>query len=334
MLVFFWFQPRNGWPWWVTYSEIARLGVQRNVAGQKVTLLAINTSTNQPITGDAANLTAYVSKDDGAVTVLGDTSAAELDATNAPGLYSFDLTQGETDANKLVFSGKSSTANVRLVPQILQTVPANFALASIDSAGAIASTGKDVLVSTTIATLASQLQFTLTEGSTDDKAYNGCRVIVRDQSTNVQKATAVCLQYTGSTKTMRLAFDPGVFTMAAGDYVEVIADAIHPEIMCALSVTSSIGSSAELMVWMEVQNRIVPVASLDASASCSVVVSEHDSGVTHFTAAGVASDLQGPRFEYVQPTPAFQDDTQYSATASITLNSQTFSTTHNNIVVG
>jgi hypothetical protein len=109
--------------------------MQKNTASQKVTLLAIDTSTNTPKTGDAANLTAYVSKDDGAVTVLGDTSATELDATNAPGLYAFDLTQTETNAHKLVFSGKSSTANIKLVPQIVYTTPANFALFSIAASG-------------------------------------------------------------------------------------------------------------------------------------------------------------------------------------------------------
>jgi len=108
--------------------------VQRNVASQKVTLLAIDTSTNAPKTGDAANLTAYVSKDDGAVTVLGDTSATELDATNAPGLYAFDLTQGETDAVKLVFSGKSSTSNVKLIPLLVYTRPSGFSTLTIANA--------------------------------------------------------------------------------------------------------------------------------------------------------------------------------------------------------
>jgi hypothetical protein len=83
-------------------------------------------STNSPKTGDATNLTAYVSKDDGAVTVLGDTSATELDATNAPGLYSFDLTQAETNADKALFTGKSSTANVKLIPLLVYTLPASF----------------------------------------------------------------------------------------------------------------------------------------------------------------------------------------------------------------
>jgi hypothetical protein len=98
----------------------------KNVASQKLTLLAIDTTTNAPKTGDAANLTAYVSKDDGAVTVLGDTSATELDATNAPGLYSFDLTQGETNADKVLGTGKSTTANIKLIPLLVYTLPAAF----------------------------------------------------------------------------------------------------------------------------------------------------------------------------------------------------------------
>jgi hypothetical protein len=100
--------------------------VNKNISGQKVTLLVIDVSTNAPKTGDAANLTAYVSKDDGSVTVLGDTSATELDATNAPGLYAFDLTQAETNADKCLFSGKSSTSNVKMIPLLIYTRPASF----------------------------------------------------------------------------------------------------------------------------------------------------------------------------------------------------------------
>ncbi len=99
----------------------------KNVAGQKVTFLAIDTATNLPKTGDAANLTAYVSLDDGAVTALGNTSATELDATNAPGLYTFDLTQAETNGDKLIFSGNSTTSSVRLVPVAIYTQPHNLA---------------------------------------------------------------------------------------------------------------------------------------------------------------------------------------------------------------
>lgn len=107
----------------------------KNVASQKVTFLVIDTAANAPKTGDAANLTAYVSKDDGAVTVLADTSATELDATNAPGLYSFDLAQAETAADKLLFSGKSTTANVRVIPLLVYTRANNVNDLVIDATG-------------------------------------------------------------------------------------------------------------------------------------------------------------------------------------------------------
>ncbi len=96
--------------------------MQKNQAGQSITMLAIDTATGKPKTGDAANLTAYIAKDDGAVTALGDASAAETDATNAKGLYTWTLTQAETNADKLVFSGKSTTTNVELIPVIVYTI--------------------------------------------------------------------------------------------------------------------------------------------------------------------------------------------------------------------
>lgn len=81
-----------------------------------------------------------------------------------------------------------------------------------------------LLQNTTIATLASQTSFTLTAGSADDDAYNGCVIVVTDQSTSTQKAVGVISDYTGSTRTITLLNDPGIFTMAVGDTVDVIAD--------------------------------------------------------------------------------------------------------------
>lgn len=72
---------------------------------------------------------------------------------------------------------------------------------------------------TTIATLASQTSFTLTAGSADNDAYNGWEIIVTDQSTSTQKAVGMVQDYVGSTRTVTLMVDPGVFTMATGDTV-------------------------------------------------------------------------------------------------------------------
>lgn len=87
----------------------------KNKSGQKLVVFAFDYTTGAPKSGDSANITAYVSIDFGAVTVLTDTTATEMDATNAKGYYLFDLTQAETNGNVLQFSAKSSTANVEVI---------------------------------------------------------------------------------------------------------------------------------------------------------------------------------------------------------------------------
>lgn len=107
----------------------------KNVASQKIVFVAWDSATGLLKTGDAANLTAYVSKDAGAVTVLTDTSATEMDATNAKGCYSFDVSQSESNGNMLLFTCKSSTSGIQLDPVLAFTVPANFTALVIDSSG-------------------------------------------------------------------------------------------------------------------------------------------------------------------------------------------------------
>lgn len=91
----------------------------------KFIVFAYDSTTGLPKTGDAANITAYVSKDYGAVTVLADTSATEMDATNAKGYYLFDAAQGETNADCLMVSAKSATSNIVVVgaPATIYTRP-------------------------------------------------------------------------------------------------------------------------------------------------------------------------------------------------------------------
>jgi hypothetical protein len=107
----------------------------KNVASQKVALFAFDTTTGAPKTGDGANITPYVSKDYGAITALGTATATEMDATNAKGWYSFVLAQAETNADALLFSGKSVTANVSVVGALIYTTPPNFSTLSISSTG-------------------------------------------------------------------------------------------------------------------------------------------------------------------------------------------------------
>ena len=80
-----------------------------------------------------------------------------------------------------------------------------------------------LLINTTIATLATQVSFTLTNGSTDDDAYNTAIIIITDSVTAEQKAVGWVENYDGATKTITLTSDPGIFTMAVGDTVDIIA---------------------------------------------------------------------------------------------------------------
>jgi len=98
----------------------------KNTASQKAYVFAFDTTTGLPKTGDQANITAYVQKDYGSATVLTDTSATQVDATNAAGYYLFDLSQAETNADTLAITAKSVTANIVVVgvPAVIFTVQA------------------------------------------------------------------------------------------------------------------------------------------------------------------------------------------------------------------
>jgi hypothetical protein len=77
------------------------------------------------------------------------------------------------------------------------------------------------LLDTTIATLATQTGFTLSGGSASNDAYNRCVAVVHDIASGVEIATGVVSDYVGSTKTVTLDADPGIFTMAAGDHISI-----------------------------------------------------------------------------------------------------------------
>jgi len=111
----------------------------KNVSGQTLTVFAFDATTGLPQTGDAANITAYVDKDFAGLNVLSDTSATEVDSTNAKGYYIFALTQAETNADALLFTAKSTTSNIVVlgVPAIVYTVAPNFSSLSVDSSGRV-----------------------------------------------------------------------------------------------------------------------------------------------------------------------------------------------------
>jgi len=89
----------------------------RNTSGQRWRVFAFNVTTNQEVTGDAANITAKLSKDYGTAKELADVNPTETE----DGFYLFDLTQSETNAVDLEIYPESSTPDVQVIG-----VPGNF----------------------------------------------------------------------------------------------------------------------------------------------------------------------------------------------------------------
>lgn len=82
---------------------------------------AWNSSTDSGQTGDSGNHTLKLVRDGQEISPLNHPS--ETDSTNCPGLYQINLTSFEMSANTIVLMGKSSTANVSIIPLTLTTQP-------------------------------------------------------------------------------------------------------------------------------------------------------------------------------------------------------------------
>ena len=93
----------------------------KNTASQKVSVLAVNPTTGSGVTGNASSITAQISKDGGSSAATNDTNPTELNATHHPGVYIFDLTQAETNANMVIVSATSATHPVAFDPVTIYT---------------------------------------------------------------------------------------------------------------------------------------------------------------------------------------------------------------------
>ena len=114
------------------------LALQKNVASQKIGVFAYDDTTGDAKTGDAVQITSYVWQDWTSGAASDDTNPTELDSTNAPGIYVFDMLQDETNADVVALYAKSSTSNIKIHPVILHTTPPNFPDATIATATALA----------------------------------------------------------------------------------------------------------------------------------------------------------------------------------------------------
>lgn len=108
--------------------------MEKNVAGKWIVFaygLPDHASDGQPITGDAANITANIRIDGGAANAVDDTNPTELE----DGYYVFDITAVESNGDLLSLHPASSTANVQVigVPGAVWTRPPNFNDLSVTS---------------------------------------------------------------------------------------------------------------------------------------------------------------------------------------------------------
>ena len=123
--------------------------------------------------------------------------------------------QGADVAAILVDTNELQTDDVPGLIAALNDLSSANVIAALEDAG-------QILVQTTIATLATQVSFTLSAGSVDNGAYEGAFAVIEDATTAAQKAVGLIQTYTGGTKTVLLRGDPGIFTMAVGDKISII----------------------------------------------------------------------------------------------------------------
>jgi len=105
----------------------------RGVAA-KIMVYAYDKTTGLAKTGDTANITAYVSKDDATGVATNDVNPAAV--TNMAGYYAFDMTAAEMTANSVVVLPVSATANILVERVHVLTTPQTFLQSLVDDASA------------------------------------------------------------------------------------------------------------------------------------------------------------------------------------------------------
>ncbi len=135
---------------------------------------------------------------------------------------------------------------------------------------------------TTIATLASQVSFTLSAGPADDDAFNGWIAVVHDKASAVQVCVGVVADYTGSTKTVTFAADPGIFTMAAGDNISLFPPV---GVLGVRGTVASVGGTVDANV-VSVASNAITAAALAADAVAEIADGVCDEALSGHTTAG------------------------------------------------
>ena len=107
------------------------MAIYKNQAGQKIAVYVYDATTASGTdpgkTGDAANITGEIALDGGTSAATNDVNPTQLEATDHPGIYLFDLTQAETNADMISIKAKSATSNILSDPVVIYTTPGSNA---------------------------------------------------------------------------------------------------------------------------------------------------------------------------------------------------------------
>lgn len=120
--------------------------MQKNTATKWIVFAfggAGHASEGQPITGDAANITANIRIDGGAANAVDDVNPTELE----DGYYYFDIVAAENNGDNILIAPESSTADVEVigVPGAVYTTPASFNAGALALASVLGTaTGADI----------------------------------------------------------------------------------------------------------------------------------------------------------------------------------------------
>lgn len=229
---------------------------------------------------DWANTDCHVHKNGGTTqraSSSGETLTLNFDSVNGNHLLAIDLSDNTTAG----FYVAGATYHVRIEGVTVDggTINAWIAQWRIGYPGA--------LLDTTI-TVTNQTTLVLADGSANDNAYNGCVGIVHAAASAVQIAVVYPSDYAGSSKTLTLAADPSIYTMATGDNISLFPPAsLAQHMLSSIATNNAVGhvtidtgeasltsGSAGDLVDQAVQATLGSPAGADMSADIAAVKSE------------------------------------------------------------
>lgn len=217
----------------------------KNVASQKIAVYARDTANDTEKTGDAANITAQISIDGGATAATNDTNPTELDATDAPGIYIFDMTQAETNGDMIILSPTSSTGDVQLEPVIIYTDPQQ----------------REVDLTHIMGTI-------LTEGAGSRLANAFIKLF--DVATPLLVASDV-MRGTDSANTTTPPTTAAIATAVMGSTVDQTLDLTKAVKVILAMAAGDIGKSGDVYTYDEQDGTVILTETLTASAAARVI---------------------------------------------------------------